>query len=57
MAHVNLLRTAVLSTMSILIVPLQASALTCQPANSFADMPIFIAVALIGAAVGGKICK
>ena len=57
MVHVNLLRTAVLSTMSILIMPLEASALTCQPSNSFADMPIFIVVALIGAAVGGKILK
>jgi hypothetical protein len=57
MAHANLLRTAVLSTMSMLIMPLEASAQTCQPTNSFADMPIFIAVALIGAAVGGKILK
>ncbi|XP_047074186.1 protein FLUORESCENT IN BLUE LIGHT, chloroplastic-like [Lolium rigidum] len=57
MVHVNLLRTAVLSTMSILIMPLEASALTCQPANSFADMPIFIAVALIGAAVGGLLAR
>ncbi|XP_051199845.1 protein FLUORESCENT IN BLUE LIGHT, chloroplastic-like isoform X2 [Lolium perenne] len=57
MAHVNLLRTAVLSTMSILIMPLEASAETCQPANSFADMPIFIAVALIGAAVGGLLAR
>uniref|UniRef100_A0ACD5Z1K6 Uncharacterized protein n=1 Tax=Avena sativa TaxID=4498 RepID=A0ACD5Z1K6_AVESA len=57
MAHANLLRTAVLSTMSILIMPLEASAETCQPANSFADMPIFIAVALIGAAVGGLLAR
>jgi hypothetical protein len=28
-----------------------------QLINSFADMPIFIAVALIGAAVGGMILK
>ncbi|KAM0923161.1 hypothetical protein ACQ4PT_005718 [Festuca glaucescens] len=57
MAHVNLLRTAVISTMSILIMPLEASAETCQPANSFADMPIFISVALIGAAVGGLLAR
>uniref|UniRef100_A0ACD5YTY3 Uncharacterized protein n=1 Tax=Avena sativa TaxID=4498 RepID=A0ACD5YTY3_AVESA len=57
MAHANLLRTAVLSTMSILIMPLEASAETCQPASSFADMPIFIAVALIGAAVGGLLAR
>jgi hypothetical protein len=57
MVHANLLGTAVLSTMSMLIMPLEASAATCQPANSFADMPIFIAVALIGAAVGGKTLK
>lgn len=43
--------------MSILISPLEASAATCQPTNSFANMPIFIAVALIGAAVGGKTLK
>jgi hypothetical protein len=40
--------------MPLLAVPLEASAETCQPSNSFANMPIFIAVALIGAAVGGK---
>ncbi|KAM0865921.1 hypothetical protein ACQ4PT_042970 [Festuca glaucescens] len=57
MAYVNLLRTAVLSTMSILIMPLEASAETCQPANSFDNMPIFIAVALIGAAVGGLLAR
>lgn len=58
-AQPDLLKAAVISTMSILAVPLEASASaeTCQPANSMANMPIFIAVALIGAAVGGKICK
>ena len=54
MACPNLLKAAVLSTMTLLAVPLEASAETCQPPNSFANMPIFIAVALIGAAVGGK---
>uniref|UniRef100_J3LEA8 Uncharacterized protein n=2 Tax=Oryza brachyantha TaxID=4533 RepID=J3LEA8_ORYBR len=43
--------------MSILAVPLEASAETCQPANSMANMPIFIAVALIGAAVGGLLAR
>ena len=57
MVHANLLKTAVLSTMSMLIMPLEASAETCQPTSSFANMPIFIAVALIGAAVGGKTLK
>ncbi|RLM79013.1 hypothetical protein C2845_PM12G18750 [Panicum miliaceum] len=50
----DLLKAALLPTMSLLAVPLEASAETCQPPNSFANMPIFIAVALIGAAVGGK---
>ena len=50
----DLLKAALLSTMSLLAVPLEASAETCQPPNSFANMPIFIVVALIGAAVGGK---
>jgi len=54
MACPNLLKAAVLSTMTLLVVPLEASAETCQPPNSFANMPISIAVALIGAAVGGK---
>lgn len=57
MAHANLLKTAVLSTMSMLIMPLEASAETCQPTSSFANMPILIVVALIGAAVGGKMLK
>jgi hypothetical protein len=54
MARPELLKAAILSTMSMFAVPLEASAETCQPANSFANMPLFIAVALIGAAVGGK---
>lgn len=57
MACPQLLRAAVLSTMSLLAVPLEASAETCQPPNSFANMPIFIAVALIGAAVGGLLAR
>ncbi|VAI54945.1 unnamed protein product [Triticum turgidum subsp. durum] len=57
MVHANLLKTAVLSTMSMLIMPLEASAETCQPTSSFANMPIFIAVALIGAAVGGLLAR
>ena len=57
MACPNLLKAAVLSTMTLLAVPLEASAETCQPPNSFANMPISIAVALIGAAVGGKTLK
>ncbi|KAI4979716.1 protein FLUORESCENT IN BLUE LIGHT, chloroplastic-like [Hordeum vulgare subsp. vulgare] len=56
-AHASLLKTAVLSTMSMLIMPLEASAETCQPTSSFANMPIFIAVALIGAAVGGLLAR
>lgn len=56
-ACADLLKAAVLSTMSILILPLEASAATCQPTNSFANMPIFIAVALIGAAVGGLLAR
>ncbi|KAM3296205.1 hypothetical protein ACQJBY_038512 [Aegilops geniculata] len=57
MAHADLLKTAALSTMSMLIMPLEASAETCQPTSSFANMPIFIAVALIGAAVGGLLAR
>jgi len=57
MACPNLLKAALLSTMSLLAVPLEASAETCQPPNSFANMPIFIAVALIGAAVGGLLAR
>lgn len=57
MACPQLLRAAVLSTVSLLAVPLEASAETCQPPNSFANMPIFIAVALIGAAVGGLLAR
>ncbi|KAG2659412.1 hypothetical protein PVAP13_1KG355100 [Panicum virgatum] len=53
----DLLKAALLSTMSLLAVPLEASAETCQPPNSFANMPIFIAVALIGAAVGGLLAR
>ncbi|BAF09183.1 protein FLUORESCENT IN BLUE LIGHT, chloroplastic [Oryza sativa Japonica Group] len=58
-AQPDLLKAAVISTMSILAVPLEASASaeTCQPANSMANMPIFIAVALIGAAVGGLLAR
>ncbi|OQU85224.1 hypothetical protein SORBI_3004G196800 [Sorghum bicolor] len=57
MACPNLLKAAVLSTMTLLAVPLEASAEMCQPPNSFANMPIFIAVALIGAAVGGLLAR
>jgi uncharacterized MAPEG superfamily protein len=57
MACPNLLKAAVLSTMTLLSVPLEASAEMCQPPSSFANMPIFIVVALIGAAVGGKISE
>lgn len=57
MACPDLLKAALLSTLPLLAVPLEASAETCQPSNSFANMPIFIAVALIGAAVGGKTFK
>ncbi|PVH66579.1 hypothetical protein PAHAL_1G286100 [Panicum hallii] len=57
MACPDLLKAALLSTMSLLAVPLEASAETCQPPNSFANMPIFIAVALIGAAVGGLLAR
>lgn len=53
MACTDLLKAALLST-PLFAVPLEALAETCQPPNSFANMPIFIAVALIGAAVGGK---
>ncbi|XP_062219479.1 protein FLUORESCENT IN BLUE LIGHT, chloroplastic-like [Phragmites australis] len=57
MACTDLLKSAVLSTMLILALPPEASAETCQPANSFANMPIFVAVALIGAAVGGLLAR
>ncbi|TVU29507.1 hypothetical protein EJB05_21075 [Eragrostis curvula] len=57
MACTDLLKAVVLSTMSILAVPLEASAETCQPANSFTNMPLFIAVALIGAAIGGLLAR
>ncbi|PUZ76320.1 hypothetical protein GQ55_1G280500 [Panicum hallii var. hallii] len=57
MACPDLLKAALLSTMSLLAVPLEASAETCQPPNSFANMPIFIGVALIGAAVGGLLAR
>ncbi|KAK3158326.1 hypothetical protein QOZ80_2AG0135690 [Eleusine coracana subsp. coracana] len=57
MACPDLLKAALLSTMSMLAVPLEVSAETCQPANSFANMPLFIAVALIGAAVGGLLAR
>uniref|UniRef100_A0A0D9VHN9 Uncharacterized protein n=2 Tax=Leersia perrieri TaxID=77586 RepID=A0A0D9VHN9_9ORYZ len=56
-AQPDLLRAAVISTVSILSVPLVASAEMCPPANSMANMPIFIAVALIGAAVGGLLAR
>ncbi|KAF8693609.1 hypothetical protein HU200_039016 [Digitaria exilis] len=57
MACPDLLKAALLSTLPLLAVPLEASAETCQPPNSFANMPIFIAVALIGAAVGGLLAR
>ncbi|CAL5021186.1 unnamed protein product [Urochloa decumbens] len=57
MACPDLLKAALLSTIPLLAVPLEASAETCQPSNSFANMPIFIAVALIGAAVGGLLAR
>lgn len=57
MACPNLLKAAVLSTMTLLSVPLEASAEMCQPPSSFANMPIFIVVALIGAAVGGLLAR
>ncbi|XP_062222915.1 protein FLUORESCENT IN BLUE LIGHT, chloroplastic-like isoform X2 [Phragmites australis] len=57
MVRLDLLKASVFSAMSILALPLDASAETCQPANSFANMPIFIAVALIGAAVGGFLAR
>ncbi|CAN6238478.1 unnamed protein product [Urochloa humidicola] len=59
MACPDLLKAALLSTIPLLAVPLEASAETCQPRtpNSFANMPIFIAVALIGAAVGGLLAR
>ncbi|KAL6634643.1 hypothetical protein ACP70R_027314 [Stipagrostis hirtigluma subsp. patula] len=57
MVHPMLLKAAVLSAMSMLALPPEALAETCQPANSFANMPIFIAVALIGAAVGGLLAR
>jgi tetratricopeptide (TPR) repeat protein len=57
MARLELLKAAILSTMSMFAVPLEASAETCQPANSFTNMPLFIAVALIGAAVGGLLAR
>ncbi|CAN6244902.1 unnamed protein product [Urochloa humidicola] len=53
----DLLKAALLSTIPLLAVPLEASAETCQPPNSLANMPIFIAVALIGAAVGGLLAR
>ncbi|KAF0928944.1 hypothetical protein E2562_011039 [Oryza meyeriana var. granulata] len=56
-AQPDLLKAAVISAMSILAVPLEAPAETCQPANSMGNMPIFIAVALIGAAVGGLLAR
>ncbi|KAF8652984.1 hypothetical protein HU200_062419 [Digitaria exilis] len=57
MACPDLLKAALLSTLPLLSVPFEASAETCQPPNSFANMPIFIAVALIGAAVGGLLAR
>ncbi|CAL4887021.1 unnamed protein product [Urochloa decumbens] len=57
MACPDLLKAALFSTIPLLAVPLEASAETCQPPNSFANMPIFIAVALIGAAVGGLLAR
>ncbi|KAL5212970.1 hypothetical protein ABZP36_023817 [Zizania latifolia] len=58
-AQHDLLKAAVISAMSTLAVPLEASAEMCQPqpSNSLANMPIFIAVALIGAAVGGLLAR
>ncbi|RCV07056.1 hypothetical protein SETIT_1G213400v2 [Setaria italica] len=56
MACTDLLKAALLST-PLFAVPLEALAETCQPPNSFANMPIFIAVALIGAAVGGLLAR
>lgn len=38
-----------------LTTPLKALAETCEAENSFFNMPLLLAVALVGATVGGKI--
>ncbi|XP_072992827.1 protein FLUORESCENT IN BLUE LIGHT, chloroplastic-like [Typha latifolia] len=57
MVESGILKGFVIASMSMLILPLEASAETCQADDSFTKMPLLFAVAMIGATVGGLLAR
>ncbi|XP_072972613.1 protein FLUORESCENT IN BLUE LIGHT, chloroplastic-like isoform X2 [Typha angustifolia] len=57
MVESGILKGFVIASMSVLILPLEASAETCQADDSFTKMPLLFAVAMIGATVGGLLAR